>query len=772
MNIFTKLLLLLAIVAVVPLGVTAIIMTRNANQLELTLTEQVAATGEQVSQKSADALRTQVEQSLLKIVQDKAAYLESYFEDIRRAVLLETSLIQQFNAYDAPPRHPFPLYTDVDVNVRRDDDPNFKRWIYRSAPYVMHFVVQGVERESVAPMLDKLRQLGPFFAQTFQTVRGCGTVYMGHRDGFMLGYPGGSRVNAAYDPRQRVWYKQAEAADTLIWTKVYVDRGESDLIITCANPIHDHDGSMLGVAAIDLSLKQLLPELFALGELPVSQAMLIDEDGLVRVSADYVKGRAQFDRSMVLESKHVNAFGDEGLRQVYDSAVTGKRSGIEIVGREGEQFLYSFASVEFRARLTSPSAAGPEENTQKWRYVIKTPLGPVLKPAHEIRAEIGATTGAMSKVMQSEVERLGVIIATICAAAIAISLVVSYIAAHNATRPLVQMESVADRIAVGDLNQQVHVRGSDEIARLGQAINEMIKGLREREFIKGTFKRYVTASIVEELLKDPTKLKLGGEKKELTIFFSDLSGFTSIAEKLPPETLVQLLNEYLGTMTDALLAQEGTLDKYIGDAIVAFWGAPLAREDDAVRACRTAVEQLNKLRVLWSNWESRGLPKLDVRIGIQTGPVIVGNIGCDTQMNYTVIGDTANFSSRLEGANKAYGTRILIGEATRKAAGDAIEVREIDRISVVGRSFAARVFELLGMKGDVSAERMAGYRAFEAALELYRRQRWDEAEAAFRGVIAALGADKPSEVFLKRVAMLREEPVKVDWDGVWVLTEK
>jgi adenylate cyclase len=316
------------------------------------------------------------------------------------------------------------------------------------------------------------------------------------------------------------------------------------------------------------------------------------------------------------------------------------------------------------------------------------------------------------------------------------------------------------------------VRSRDEIGHLGLAINEMIFGLKEREFVKKTFKRYVAASVVDELILDPTKANLGGERKELTIFFSDLSGFTTLSETMPPDTLVGLLNEYLGAMTEAIFAQEGTLDKYVGDAIVAFWGAPISRQDDALRACRTGLLNLKTLMGLWPDWERRGLPKLKVRIGIHSGPVVVGNIGSDVQMNYTVIGDTANTASRLEGANKLYGTHILIGESTRSAAGDAIVTREIDRITVMGKSAGIRIYELLGLKGEVAGEELEAAQMFEAALAQYRRMAWDDAVAGFEEVIRALGADQASAVFLRRIESLRRNPPPAGWDGGFTMTEK
>jgi adenylate cyclase len=282
----------------------------------------------------------------------------------------------------------------------------------------------------------------------------------------------------------------------------------------------------------------------------------------------------------------------------------------------------------------------------------------------------------------------------------------------------------------------------------------------------------VASSVVDQLLKEPDKLKLGGEKRVITVFFSDLASFTSLGEKLKPEDLVSLVNQYLGAMTESIFKSEGTIDKYAGDGIMAFWGAPIDQSDHALRACKAALDNWTALRGLWGEWETRGLPKLEARIGINTGPMVVGNIGSTVKTDYTVMGDAVNLGSRLEGANKAYGTRIMINESTRVAAGDAIVVRELDLLAVKGKVQGVRVYELLGLAGDVPEDRVRGSLAYEEGLAAYRGRRWDDAERAFRRAIEILGEDKASRVFLERVARFRLSPPPADWDGTFSLLEK
>jgi adenylate cyclase len=306
---------------------------------------------------------------------------------------------------------------------------------------------------------------------------------------------------------------------------------------------------------------------------------------------------------------------------------------------------------------------------------------------------------------------------------------------------------------------------------VGRAVNEMVRGLKEGLFVKDTFKRYLAASVVEHIIKNPESLKLGGEERELTVFFSDMSGFTAAAEAMEPQKLVGLLNEYLGAMTDSIFLQEGTLDKYEGDAVMAFWGAPVAQTDHARRACWAALDNRSRLRELCRDWEKRGLPVFDIRIGINTGRMVVGNVGSPAHMGYTVLGDAVNTAARLEQANKLYGTHILVSEATRLAAGGAVEAREVDSLALRGKKQALNVYELLGLAGQVSEARQRGYANYAQGLAAYRAQRWDEAEKALRAALSVLGEDKASSVILQRVLVFREHPPPGVWDGVFRVGE-
>ncbi|RLA91087.1 MAG: adenylate/guanylate cyclase domain-containing protein [Deltaproteobacteria bacterium] len=295
---------------------------------------------------------------------------------------------------------------------------------------------------------------------------------------------------------------------------------------------------------------------------------------------------------------------------------------------------------------------------------------------------------------------------------------------------------------------------------------------RQKRVIRRTFAHYMSDTLIQDLLKNPDKLRLGGERREMTIFFSDLAGFTSLSEGLSPEELVSLLNEYLTQMTDIILARGGIIDKYEGDAIMAFWGAPLSQPDHAARACLAALEQQRQLSKLRSEWQSRGLPQFSARMGINTGEVVVGNLGSNTRFDFTVIGDAVNLASRLEGANKSYDSGILISETTAVQAEGQVELRELDLLAVKGRATPVRVYEVLAPKGQLEAVMVQVRELFAQGLALYRQQRWTEAQALFQQVLELCPLDGPAQKFLARCQTLVGQNLGPDWDGVFRLTTK
>jgi class 3 adenylate cyclase len=269
-----------------------------------------------------------------------------------------------------------------------------------------------------------------------------------------------------------------------------------------------------------------------------------------------------------------------------------------------------------------------------------------------------------------------------------------------------------------------------------------------------------------------------GERQVMTVFFSDLQDFTRLCEGLTPDAAVRFLNRYFSLMSEVIRTQQGIVDKYIGDSVMAFWGPPFTDPADHARlGCIAALEQLAQMETFRA-WlpemfgTRQGLPEVNVRMGIASGEVTVGNIGSETSRGYTVIGDIVNLASRLEQANKFYGTRILVSEGTRDLAGDTLAFREIDSLRVVGKQEQVRVYELLGYSAELSDADRQRVQAYEAGLARYRTQDWDAAEAAFHECLAVAAADRPSQAMLERIEAFRQTPPEAGWDGVWVAQSK
>ncbi len=294
----------------------------------------------------------------------------------------------------------------------------------------------------------------------------------------------------------------------------------------------------------------------------------------------------------------------------------------------------------------------------------------------------------------------------------------------------------------------------------------------DKRFIRTAFSTYLSPKVVAELVKNPDALKLGGERKEITAFFSDVAGFTSVSESLSPEELVGLLNEYLSEMTDIILRYDGTVDKYEGDAIVAFFGAPQPMADHAACACFVCLDMQARMEELRAGWRARGMKELYMRIGLNTGPAVVGNMGSRTRMDYTMMGDTVNAAARFEGANKEYATSIMIGDQTYQLAKEAIEARELDLINVVGKSEPLPVYELLSRKGELDPAKAQVVELYRRGLECYRGRKFEEATGIFAEALALDGDDGPSITMKKRSEFYISNPPPDGWSGAFEMTSK
>lgn len=329
----------------------------------------------------------------------------------------------------------------------------------------------------------------------------------------------------------------------------------------------------------------------------------------------------------------------------------------------------------------------------------------------------------------------------------------------------------------GNLDVTLPVTGGDEIGQLTNAFSDMVGELRSKVTMRQTFGNYMDPRVVDRLLGDDRAVLEAGERRNMTVFFSDLQGFSAISETLTPTSLVKLVNRYLSLASEPIHENQGVIDKYIGDAVMAYWGEPFTQGDPVLAACRAALAQRRQVTALQAELPEllglrRGAPEVNIRIGLATGDVVVGSIGSSRSKSFTIMGDPVNIASRLEGANKIYGTTILADEATIDRVRAHIEVREIDIMAAVGKSEAIRIFELLGETGRTEPGLLELRDLFEAGLAAYRAGDWAVAADRFAACRRIAPGDAPSALFEQRVRLFRETPPGKDWTGIWVTASK
>jgi class 3 adenylate cyclase len=393
----------------------------------------------------------------------------------------------------------------------------------------------------------------------------------------------------------------------------------------------------------------------------------------------------------------------------------------------------------------------------------------------EKMAELSAASAQTVAVRQRSVLWL-TMAATI--STVLLGLVVAALITDRLTQPVRSLASAIRDVQKGNLNVQLPVRSTDEVGALTDSFNFFVQELRAKEQIKQTFGKYIDPRILEHVLLQPGAASVAGGRQRMTVLFADLVGFTSLSERLTASLMVTLLNRHFGLQALAIQEHQGVVDKFVGDSVMAFWGPPFTlAEDHALLACRAAWRQLAALDVFRSELpELTGLrkepPAIDLCIGICTGEVVVGNIGSENTRSYTVIGDTVNLAARIEGANRIYGTRILVGETTAQALGSHFETREVDTIAVKGKTESTRIFELLGPAGHVPENVLRLRETYSQALLAYRGADWDAAEMIFRTCLEIRPDDGPSVLFLKRIETLRRNGSSADWSSIAQLEEK
>lgn len=546
------------------------------------------------------------------------------------------------------------------------------------------------------------------------------------------------RRSRVFDPRTRPWYVAAERTKRRVWVRPYVFAEGDSVGVTCAMPLFDAEGGVYGVFGADYELASLSRFAKRLAFSEHARVLVATPDG------DLV---AQSWTETPTDGGGLTVPRVERFRDVQDPLMSAFRDSSAALGpvRPDEQsrhvdFLYdgdrwhgSVTGFEVEPGIVwYVGALAPEEDF----------LGPVI--------------------LENRVQTLAGLVGLLVAVAVAVVL------SKRLTRPIVDLTAAMERVENLDLEgDQVRIRSRFlEIDRMGLALDRMRIGL-------ASFARFVPRDLVRTLVNADRAAGLGGEVRDLTVFFSDVAGFTSIAEDLPPDELVRRLGRYLEVVTDTITEHRGTVDKYLGDGVMAFWGAPLDDPGHAAHALVAALVIERRLTELGRSPEGAWMHGAVTRMGLASGPVLVGTIGTPDVMNYTVMGDVANLASRLESLSKQYGTRLLASEAAVNAAGDAVIARPVDLVAVKGKRQGVRVHELLGLPTDPDADAIRERAALTAAsFERYLARDFATALTGYDQLLATHPDDPVAQRMRDRCRDYLGCPPPTDWTGIHVAQTK
>lgn len=450
---------------------------------------------------------------------------------------------------------------------------------------------------------------------------------------------------------ERPWFIAAREREGIVWSEPYVFFASRPILgITVSRRVEDPDGGFAGVFGADVDLASLSAFLDQLHLGQTGRALVVDGRGRAVAFPDY--------------ADWIGAHPD--AQQLPDAADVGLPLVADVLGSVGPGVgptVHVHDGVRWLVQTTPLEVPGAT-----WFIVVAAPVDEFIGTLWETNRRI--LLGSL----------LALLVGMLAVSAVA----------RRISRPIVAIVDQTQRIKDFDLGSEPSIRSRIwEVQLLGDAVHAMKVGL-------GAFLRYVPATLVRQVVESGEEVRVGGREEELTVFFSDVQGFTTISEGLEPQALTELLSDYLEVVTRTLLDHGATVDKYIGDGVMAFWGAPLPDADHATHACQAAVECQRELDVLNERWQDQGRPALKTRIGIHTGLAVVGNVGSSERLNYTAMGDTVNTAARLEGANKQFGTRIMISDATRQRIGDGFETRPLGDVELKGKTILMHVFELIG----------------------------------------------------------------------------
>ncbi|AIL12912.1 hypothetical protein IM40_04345 [Candidatus Paracaedimonas acanthamoebae] len=536
-----------------------------------------------------------------------------------------------------------------------------------------------------------------------------------------------------YDHRQRSWYSDVAQDREFRWSSIYVFNTNKKPGITAAMPILDENGRLFSVTAVDINIdtfSKFLQEL-RIGKQGVT--FIINTDGQIIAHPDpFQTVEADGDEISMMSIQDIK---DKHLNAAFQEYQQSKNS----------KFIFTYNGIEYIAYFK----AFPKSFEHKWLIGIVVPTNDIIGPAVQ---------------MQKHILIISFII---------LMLSVFFIAflARRISQPIMQLSEQASQIKNFEIFESEPLSSYIyEIQVLENSMAAMRQSLK-------TFAKFVPKALVKKLVQRSQEVRISGNIKRITLFFTDIQGFTTVSESYPPEKLMSHISEYFAALSEIIIHQNGTIDKYIGDAIMAFWGAPLSDKHHALNACTAALYCQKRLDELNRKWESEKKPILITRIGIETGEALVGTIGSFDRLNYTALGDTVNLASRLEGTNKYYNTRIIIGEQTQREIRDEGVIRPLDKVSVKGKESSVTIYELIALKnGDPSLlptkEQIDLCSQFTVGYRLYLERRWEEALKHFEEMLKIFGNDYPTRLYIDRCQQYLKEPPPENWDGIYHLKDK
>ena len=533
--------------------------------------------------------------------------------------------------------------------------------------------------------------------------------------------------NYGYDPRTRPWFTPAMESDHAVATPPYVFFEGNTVAYTLSASTVDGQGVVGG----DVALGTVSDALRTGRATESSLAVLFDDTTAVMAAADDADVLDLSDSSAVTQHTLAST-GKPSYAVLSNLFESGEREGVFEVSADGKDWVISISQLSF----------GRDRHVN---------MG-IMAPSGEVFAEV------------NERMRRGLIIAGI---GIGIGLIIAWLVAHNISKPIRVLTNEAFQMRTFDLSDRPPVRSRIvEVERLSQAVQTLKRAMAD-------FGRYVPTQLVRRLVSGEMTAEIGGERREVTLLFTDIADFTSISEDMEPSTLMQEVSEYLAEASGMLIEHGAAIDKYIGDAIMAMWNAPVDQENHVELACRAALKTAAVIDSLNERRTAEGRPPFRTRFGLHVGEVVVGNVGSDERMNYTALGETVNLASRLEGLNKQLGTDILVSEAVMGTLSEEFVARPVDMVRVKGTTHPVRVFELVSpgqyTKGEGNKTHLESGRVCYTS---YTERRWADAVADFDRHIQAFPTDDAAKVLRARAAAYKDSPPPEDWDGVFEAQSK